>query len=125
MIANPIVIVDDDRSWAQTAAVALRNEGFEVLFAEDGISALDMLSSVEAALVILDVHLPRMNGIAVLRELRKQQNATPVLMISADNRGTLATRALAEGASSFLHKPMSVEMLVRAVRRFARQRQPF
>lgn len=124
MVANPIVLVDDDRSWVETAAAVLREEGFDVLVAEDGISALDMLSSVDAALVILDVHLPRVSGIAVLRELRKQQAATPVLMISADNKGTLASRALAEGASSFLHKPMSLEMLVRAVRRFARQRQP-
>jgi DNA-binding response OmpR family regulator len=112
-----IVLIDDDRSWSQSAVALLRSEGFEVTTAEDGRRGLEVLEQTAPLLVILDAHMPRLNGLEVLRELRRRDRGVPVLMVSGEDQAALMARALAEGASSFLRKPVGGELLLRAVRR--------
>jgi DNA-binding response OmpR family regulator len=113
-----VLIVDDDRSWVQSVVPFLDEAGLAVRAASDGEQALDLLATEQPALVILDVHLPRINGLELLRQFRRRDCRTPVLMISAEDHASIQDRAMSEGATAFLRKPVSVPLLMRAVRRY-------
>ncbi len=117
MATHPIVLIDDDRAWLKATSELLRSEGFAVETAEDGQRGLELLDRSSPVLVILDVHLPRLDGFEVLREVRQRGKQVSILMMSAEDQASLVTHALAEGASSFLLKPVAAEVLLRAVRR--------
>jgi FixJ family two-component response regulator len=70
--------------------------------------------------VILDVHLPQLSGLELLREIRQRDRSTAVVMVSADDQAAVQDRAMAEGASAFLRKPVSLSLLLRAVERQVR-----
>lgn len=113
-----VLIVDDDRSWVQSVVQLFDEAGFAVRAASDGEQALDLLATEQPALVILDVHLPRINGLELLRQFRQRDRQTPVLMISAEDQASIQDRAMSGGATAFLRKPVSVSVLMRAVRRY-------
>jgi DNA-binding response OmpR family regulator len=118
-MGRPLVfIVDDDRSWTQSVTQLLDDAGFAVQAASDGEEAIELLATAQPALVLLDVHMPRIDGIQLLRQLRERDCQTPVLMISAEDQASTQDRAMAAGATAFLRKPISVSLLLRAVRRY-------
>lgn len=117
MPRHVILLIDDDRAWAEAAGALLRAEGFDVEAAGDGQDGLELLDHRVPLLVILDVHMPRLGGLDVLRELRRRGQQVPVLMVSSEDQACLMAQALAEGASSFLRKPVAAELLLRAVHR--------
>ena len=117
MASHPIILIDDDRAWSEAVVPLLRAEGFDVQAAGDGQLGLELLDRSAPGLVIVDVHLPRLGGFDVLRELRRRGQQVPVLMVSSEDQAGLMAQALAEGASSFLRKPVAAELLLRAVRR--------
>lgn len=117
MATHPIILIDDDRTWLQAAVELLRGEGFDVEAAEDGQRGLELLDHSSPVLVILDIHMPRLGGFDVLRELRHRGQRVPILMVSSEDQAGLVAQALADGASSFLRKPVAAELLLRAVRR--------
>jgi DNA-binding response OmpR family regulator len=117
MATHPIILIDDDRTWLHAAVDLLRAEGFDVEAAEDGQRGLELLDRSSPVLVILDTHMPRLGGFDVLRELRRRGQRVPILMVSSEDQASLMAQALADGASSFLRKPVAAELLLRAVRR--------
>jgi DNA-binding response OmpR family regulator len=117
MTGKPIVLIDDDRPWAQATADLLRQEGFEVQTAEDGERGLQLLDELHPLLVILDVTLPRLGGLELLHELRQHHLNLPVLMVSSDDSSSVIAQAMGEGASGFLRKPLPSGLLLRAIRR--------
>jgi two-component system alkaline phosphatase synthesis response regulator PhoP len=122
MDGTDVLIIDDDQAWAGSVAQLLDDAGFVVRSASDGEQALELLATEQPALVILDVHLPCIGGMDVLREFRQRNRHTPVLMMSADDRASIQDRAMSEGATAFLRKPTSVPLLLRAVRRYLADR---
>jgi DNA-binding response OmpR family regulator len=117
MAIQPILLIDDERSWSEAIVSLLRMEGFDVLAAENGRRGLELLDCSFPQLVILDVHMAGLSGFEVLRELRQRTPYVPVLMVSSDDQAGPMAEALAEGATSFLRKPIAPELLLRAVRR--------
>ncbi|MHB1423652.1 MAG: response regulator transcription factor [Gemmataceae bacterium] len=117
MPSHPIILIDDDRAWSEAAVALLRAEGFDVKTAADGQHGLELLDRSTPLMVILDVHLPRLSGFDLLRELRRRGQQVPILMVSSEDEAGLMAEALDEGASSFLRKPVAVDLLLRAVRR--------
>jgi len=109
----PILVVDDDTKILNLVRAYLEREGFAVITASDGRAALAAVRELHPRLVVLDVMLPELDGIAVLRALRESSNI-PVLMLSA--RGAIADRVygINEGADDYLAKPFSpAELVVR------------
>lgn len=121
MPSHRVLLIDDNRAWSEAVAEFLSGEGFEVETAEDGQRGLDLLDRSTPALVILDAHMPRLGGLAVLRDLRQRGQKVPVIVVSAEDESSLMAQALADGASSFLRKPVAPELLLRAVRRLIRR----
>jgi DNA-binding response OmpR family regulator len=119
MGADEITIIDGDREWLDAVMQRLTEEGYPVCFATRGEEASDLLSHHTApALVLLDADLPGFSGLHLLTEFRRRNVATPVLIISKEDRASLRGEALSSGANGFLQKPVTPSLLVAAVRRF-------
>lgn len=112
-----ILVVEDEQQVRQTIQWVLEDEGLAVATAADGQEALDLAAQRRPALVVLDMALPRLNGLAVADGLRHLygQSAPPILVVTADGRAESKARQV--GAYGFLQKPFDLEELVAAVQR--------
>src|SRR5690348_13478387 len=112
-VAAPILVVDDDPKIVSLVRTYLERDGFRVVSAGDGRSALDLFKQARPALIVLDLMLPELDGLALMRIVR-ERSRVPIVMLSA--RGTVADRVLGihEGADDYLAKPFSpAELVVR------------
>lgn len=114
--AGPILVVDDDAKIVRLVRMYLEREGFRVIEATDGRRALAAIADEMPALVILDLMLPEIDGMAVIRAVRRTDR-TPIIVLSA--RGTTGDRiaGLSAGADDYLPKPFSPAELVLRVKR--------
>ncbi|AQS54322.1 Transcriptional regulatory protein SrrA [Jeotgalibaca dankookensis] len=112
---DKLLIVDDDREIVDLLSIYSRNEGYEVLKAYNGIEALQLLKQhLNIQLVILDVMMPRKDGITVLTELRESDNHIPVLMLSAKTTDMDKIQGLTSGADDYVSKPFNpLEVMAR------------
>ena len=118
-----ILVVEDDRTLRQALNFNLKGEGYEVLTAADGESALETARTQRLDLILLDVMLPGMSGIELLRVLRREGRDTPVVILSAKSEEIDRVVGLKVGADDYVPKPFSrPELLARveAVLRRAR-----
>jgi DNA-binding response OmpR family regulator len=120
---RPILVVDDDAKIVRLVRTYLEREGFSVVTAADGPGALDAIETHEPALVVLDLMLPELDGRAVIRAVRRDEElrATPIIVLSA--RGATVDRiaGLEDGADDYLPKPFSPAELVVRVKAILRR----
>jgi DNA-binding response OmpR family regulator len=119
---RPILVVDDDRKIVRLVRTYLEREGHHVVEASDGRSALEAIERDDPSLVVLDLMLPEIDGLSIIRAVRRR-TSTPVVVLSA--RGTTADRiaGLTVGADDYLPKPFSpAELVLRVERVLARVR---
>jgi DNA-binding response OmpR family regulator len=114
-------VVEDDKEIAQVLQRALRLEGYDVRLVGDGIAALDEVHAYLPDILVLDLGLPRMDGIDVARRLRKDSNDTPILMLTARDALDSRVEGLDVGADDYLVKPFDVPELVARVRALKRR----
>ena len=115
-----ILIVDDDTNLRHTLGYAFRQEGFEVVSAEDGDKALTSFRQTHPDLVVLDVMLPGRDGFEVCRVLRRESDV-PVIMLTARDTELDKVVGLEVGADDYLAKPFSTRELVARVRAMLRR----
>lgn len=116
-----ILVVDDDAELSGLVAFALKQAGYFVLEAGDGVQGLQVVGAERPDLVILDVNMPRLNGFEVLQRLRADGIATPVLMLTVRSSEEDQVHALDLGADDFLTKPFSPRTLLARVRALLRR----
>ncbi|MCL9762916.1 response regulator transcription factor [Frankia sp. AiPa1] len=116
-----VLVVDDDAAVRESLERSLRFEGYEVSAAVDGLDALDTVGRDRPDIVILDVMMPRMDGLETCRQLRARGDDVPVLMLTA--RDGLADRVsgLDVGADDYLVKPFALEELFARLRALIRR----
>jgi DNA-binding response OmpR family regulator len=123
---RPILVVDDDAKIVRLVRTYLERDGFAVVTAADGPAALAAIEEHQPALVVLDLMLPELDGRAVIRAVRRDEEAgaTPILVLSA--RGTTIDRiaGLEDGADDYLPKPFSPAELVVRVKAILRRAAP-
>lgn len=108
-----VLVTDDDQDIRDGIEIYLKNEGYNVLKASDGREALELLSANEVHLIILDVMMPNLDGIATTFEIRKERNI-PILMLSAKAEDTDKIHGLSVGADDYLTKPFHpLELMAR------------
>ncbi|OUM94038.1 MAG: DNA-binding response regulator [Thermobacillus sp. ZCTH02-B1] len=113
MGGQTVLVVDDDKEIREAIAIYLRNEGLNVLEAEDGAAALDMLERHEVHLILLDVMMPRLDGLAATLRIREKRNI-PILMLSAKNEDADKVLGLQVGADDYVTKPFNpLELIAR------------
>lgn len=110
---SKILVVDDDPNIRELVRVFLRQEGFDVTEATDGVDALTKLAAVKADLVILDVMMPNMDGWELCRELRAAYDI-PLLMLTAKGETAQKVKGFELGTDDYLVKPFEpVELVMR------------
>jgi two-component system nitrogen regulation response regulator NtrX len=110
-----ILIVDDEEGIRQVLRDCLEDEGYKVALAADGFQALQALESEPVDLMVLDVWLPNMGGIDVLKKARQEYPDLEVVVISGHGNINLAVQAVKLGAFDFLEKPLSLEKTITVV----------
>lgn len=110
-----ILVVDDDREIVESISIFLSGEGYQTLKAYDGLEALEMLSENEVHLMILDIMMPKLNGIKTLMKLRESRNI-PVILLSAKSEDTDKILGLTAGADDYVTKPFNPSELMARVR---------
>ena len=111
-----ILVVEDDESLGLVLVDALTQEGYEPVLQQDGVTALETALARRFDLVILDLMLPRMDGLQVCKRLREAGRRTPVLMLTARGREEDRVKGLDVGADDYLVKPFSLKELLARVR---------
>ena len=117
-----ILIVDDEPGVRSALSGVLRDEGYEVDAAESGEACLELLARQAYDVVVLDVWLPGMDGLATLTRMRERQIDAQVVIISGHGNVESAVRAIKMGAFDFVEKPLSLEKTVLVVRNALRQK---
>lgn len=110
-----VLVVDDDREIVDSISIFLSGEGYKALKAYDGIEALDILSENEVHLMILDVMMPKLDGIKTLMKLRESRNI-PVILLSAKSEDNDKIFGLTAGADDYVTKPFNPSELMARVR---------
>ncbi len=111
-----ILIADDNRDFVEFLNLLLAHDGFSVRRAFDGAEAVRSSRDDTVDLVILDVMMPKLDGLAVCRELKKSRPSLPVILLTAKDDLSTRTEAIALGVSEFLAKPVNIEDFLTRVR---------
>ena len=115
-----ILIADDDREICDLLEIYINNEGFEVIKAYDGQEAYSQFLKEEPALLILDVMMPKLDGLEVVKLIR-EDSQVPILMLSAKTRDVDKIRGLARGADDYVVKPFNPLEVVARVKSLLRR----
>ncbi|GAB3378263.1 response regulator [Spongiibacter taiwanensis] len=114
-----ILAVDDSPSMRQLVAMTLRRAGHDVVLAEDGLDAIRVASDQDVDLVITDVHMPQMDGIRLIRELRGMPSYrfTPILVLTTESAGDMKMAGKEAGATGWIVKPFNADALLKVLDR--------
>lgn len=118
-----ILVVDDEPTISMLIEFNLKLAGYEVKCVSDGEAVFDMLKPFRPDLIVLDLMLPKMDGIQVCRELRKQSNAVPIVMLTALQDITDKIAGLDNGADDYMTKPFSPQELISRIGAILRRTQ--
>jgi DNA-binding NtrC family response regulator len=110
-----VLLTDDEERFAQSMAKVLRNRNMEVFTAAHGAAAIEFLSHAECDVVVLDLRMPGMDGIATLKEIRRTRPILPVILLSGNMDIDSCTLALGGGALEVLLKPCPIDTLTTAI----------
>ena len=121
-MANKVLVVDDEKLIVKGLKFSLEQDGMQVECAYDGEEALDMIYAEMYDLIVLDLNLPGMDGMDILRELRKENEETKVLILSARSQIADKVDGLDAGANDYMEKPFHLQELEARVRSLTRRK---
>lgn len=113
-----ILIVDDDKLMLEVISHKLKNDGYDVVVAEDGYEALSIIDKVKIDLIISDVMMPNISGLGLLSLLKQFYfNNIPVIIISSLDKADMVLHSIGLGAVDFLRKPINFKNLSKLVKK--------
>jgi two-component system, chemotaxis family, chemotaxis protein CheY len=110
-----ILIVDDSVTVREQVRQALATTAYAVVEASDGVEGLERLRAGDIDLVLCDINMPRMTGIEMLEELRKQGSKVPIIMLTTEGQPSMIRRAKECGARGWIVKPFRPQLLLMAI----------
>jgi DNA-binding response OmpR family regulator len=119
-----ILVIDDDQSLRDTLAVMLEREGFGAVLASDGRSGFDQAITLNPSLILVDLHMPRLDGREVCKQLRARGMKTPMIVLSAAAEEMDKVQLLEIGADDYMVKPFGVRELLARIRAVLRRTSP-
>ncbi len=121
--SDTVLIVEDDAATRRLYKFLLSNGGYLVLEAEDGMAAVEVLQRHHCDLVITDMNMPRMDGLDLIRAIRKDFGDIHIILITAFGTPDTQKQAMRLGANDYLAKPFDFDELERRVRAYFQNRQ--
>ncbi|WP_404330543.1 response regulator transcription factor [Mesobacillus maritimus] len=113
MVTYKVLVVDDDKEIRDAIEIYLKNEGITVVKAKDGIEAIEVLNEQTIHLIVLDIMMPRLDGISTAFKIREEKNI-PIIMLSAKSEDTDKILGLQVGADDYVTKPFNpLELIAR------------
>ena len=117
-----IMIIDDSATVRLSVEYSVKELGYPVKMAENGIDALEKIDDIrkegsDIALCIVDINMPRMNGISFVKELRKTDRFTPILMLTTESEESKIQEGREAGASAWIVKPFRPDELINITRK--------
>lgn len=122
-MGNKIALIDDDQNILTSVSMILEEEGFEVFTYTDGVSGLEGVLKEQVSLVVLDIKMPRMDGMEMLQELRKKSNV-PVIFLTSKEDEIDELCGLRMGADDYIKKPFSPNLLIARIKTLIRRTDP-
>lgn len=118
-MTKTIMTVDDSASVRQMVSYTLREAGYDVIEASDGVDALSKIDQATFTLIITDLNMPRMDGITLIKELRANPKIkfTPILMLTTESQSERKMEGKSAGATGWIVKPFKPEQLVTVVKK--------
>ena len=110
-----ILVVDDDREIVKAIFILLKKEGYSVLHAYDGMQALDIIAAKPVQLILIDVMMPKLDGLSAIMRIREKRNL-PIIVLSAKSEDTDKILGLSIGADDYVTKPYNPQELVARVK---------
>lgn len=123
MNGKRILVVDDEQQITRVLRTVLQTHGYEVRVADNGLSALEQMSSWEPDLVITDLAMPQMDGVLLSAEIRSRSATTPIIVLSVRDQEKYKVEALDMGADDYVTKPFGIQELMARVRAQLRRAQ--
>ena len=120
-MTSTIALVDDDRNILTSVSMALEAEGFAVRCYSDGAEALKGMTAQPVDLAVLDIKMPRVDGMELLSQLRKQSSALPVIFLTSKDDEVDELMGLRMGADDYIKKPFSQRLLIERIRTLLRR----
>ncbi len=109
-----ILVADDDPTTREAVAEVLQEEGYEVILAANGLEAIALVSAYQPDMVLTDLHMPGLDGLGVLTQVKHGSPTTPVIVFTANTTPEVEREARRLGAEDFLNKPINFDdMLMR------------
>lgn len=118
-----IMIVDDCPTTRKLLGLYLRGKGYELVFAENGLDAIEKLARENISLILSDLNMPYMDGIELLRSVRSDPNLShiPFLMVTTESDEEEKKRAIDSGANGYLVKPVTAEIILQNIKRILKE----
>ncbi|MBU0991112.1 MAG: response regulator transcription factor [Proteobacteria bacterium] len=116
-----ILVIEDDKNIASFILAGLRDNGYSVDHAEDGENGLDMALTFSYDAAVVDIMLPKLDGLTLIEEMRKQKDNTPVIILSAKRAVDDRIRGLQKGGDDYLTKPFSFSELLARIQALIRR----
>ncbi|MBA3285536.1 MAG: response regulator [Nitrosopumilus sp.] len=118
-----ILVIDDDKMMQESISFTLKNEGYDVILANDGYIALDLIERHKIDLIISDILMPNLSGLGLLSLLKQFYfNRIPVILISSLNKADVIAKSLGLGAVAFITKPFSSQILCEKIRQYIQKK---
>lgn len=114
-MTSTIMVVDDDPNVRWTLQEILRDEGLDVITAEDGLQAVQLASESQIALILMDVQMPGMSGIDALIKIKETRPDCTVVIMTGHASDAILAKAFSEGAMTCLNKPISIGQILKIV----------
>lgn len=112
MTMKQVLLIDDDPALLDVVSLSLEDEGYRVRCAKDGVEALDLHRQARADLIVSDVNMPRLDGFALCRRLRTNEDATPIVLLTSRDAEVDEALGLELGADDYIAKPFSTRILL-------------
>ena len=110
--AQAVLIVDDDSEFRRSLGKIMQRAGYSVSMAADGDQASEMVETQDFALILTDVHMPGMSGLALLKRIKEASPKSQVIIITVNGEGDTYQQAMLSGAFAFLNKPVKMKKVL-------------
>ncbi len=115
--SKPLILICDDEKGTRESLKLILKSQYELAFAENGLDALAMLATLSPALLMLDIKMPKLHGLEILKEIKAVKPKLPVMIVSGYQSTEIAKEALKAGACDYVPKPFDSKTILGAVNR--------